>query len=133
MKKFNNFMNSASYWKVFVMAFIGSGLVVFVTFNNLIYDPKLTTIILIKMSAAMGVIIGGMITLTTHMGRNSIKFWDACRIFEDDIEKATTKKELDGLYKKDFKELRSLAGGTIHYNELHRLYAILKTKHKFVN
>lgn len=135
MKKFNDFMESARLWKVF-LAFVPIMsifiyLIVTILSLTMCLDP-LVGLNTIKFSVALGLVFSLLLTLMTYSGRKSQEFWDKARFVEEMIENSNTKASLDILFDVDFQKLRELSQGTPHNSEVHRLYAIIKTKYKYV-
>ncbi len=130
MKRINNFINKGPLWQVFlVFAFL-----TFCIFFAMEYflTEVIAISVVIKISLIVGVIFGLMFTFLTQIGRNSIKFWDAAKILDENVEKANSKEQIEDLYRNDFMKLKKLAGGEPHFSELKRLHAIISTKYKLV-
>ena len=136
MKKINNFIDGAPLWWIYIFGVIFIGGFTFCLFEILpsanSINP-LTTMTNIKIGLILGLIFGLMITLMTSMMRKSTKFWDLSKILEDKIDLAETKKSLDDIYNNDFQILKELGQGRPHYDEIRRLYTIMKTKYKYVS
>jgi hypothetical protein len=136
MKKINNFFDKAPLWEIYIFGVIFIGGFTFCLFEILpsanSINP-LTTMTNIKIGLILGLIFGLMITLMTSMMRKSTKFWDLSKILEDKIDLAETKKSLDDIYNNDFQILKELGQGRPHYDEIRRLYTIMKTKYKYVS
>jgi hypothetical protein len=136
MKKINNFIDNAPLWCIYIFGVIFIGGFTFCLFEILpsanSINP-LTTTTNIRIGLILGLILGLMITLITSMMRKSTKFWDLSKILEDKIDLAETKKSLDDIYNNDFQILKELGQGRPHYDEIRRLYTIMKTKYKYVS
>jgi hypothetical protein len=136
MKKINNFIDNAPLWWIYIFGVIFIGGFTFCLFEILpsanSINP-LTTTTNIRIGLILGLILGLMITLMTSMMRKSTKFWDLSKILEDKIDLAETKKSLDDIYNNDFQILKELGQGRPHYDEIRRLYTIMKTKYKYVS
>ena len=136
MKKINDFIDSARLWKVYLVFVLIMSIFIYLILTILswviVIDPNLTTLIMVKLSLGLGFVFSMLITLMTYSGRKSKEFWDKAIFVEEMIENSNTKTSLDILFDVDFQKLRELSQGTPHYNELHRLYAIIKTKYKYI-
>jgi hypothetical protein len=136
MKKINNFFDRAPLWQIYIFGVVFTGGFTFCLFKFIPSADSinpLTTIIYIKIGLILGLIFGLMITLMTSMMRKSTKFWDLSKILEDKIDLSETKKSLDDIYNNDFQILKELGQGRPHYDEIRRLYTIMKTKYKYVS
>jgi hypothetical protein len=136
MKKINNFIDNAPLWWIYIFGVIFIGGFTFCLFEILPSSNSinpLTTTTNIRIGLILGLILGLMITLMTSMMRKSTKFWDLSKILEDKIDLAETKKSLDDIYNNDFQILKELGQGRPHYDEIRRLYTIMKTKYKYVS
>ena len=135
MKKINNFFDKAPLWEIYIFGVVFTGGFTFCLFEFLPTSNSinpLTTIINIRISLILGLIFGLMITLMVSMMRKSTKFWDLAKILEDKIDLSETKESLDDIYNNDFQILKESGQGHPHYNEIKRLYTIMKTKYKYV-
>jgi hypothetical protein len=136
MKKINNFFDKAPLWEIYIFGVVFIGGFTFCLFELI---PKsnsinpLTTVINIRIGLMLGLIFGLMITSMVSMMRKSTKFWDLSKIIEDKIDLSETKESLDEIFNNDFQTLKELGQGRPHYNELSRLYTIMKTKYKYVS
>ena len=65
-----------------------------------------------------------------NIDENSRK--ELAKIIEDKIDLSETKESLDDIYNNDFQILKESGQGHPHYNEIRRLYTIMKTKYKYV-
>lgn len=138
MKALNNFLNKAHLFKIYLLGVAFTGTFIFILFQ--FAGPALSEqgkLLLasnnnIKFSLILGLILGLMFMLMISMSRKSSKYWEYAEVVEKLIEDATTKQELKNIYANEFKELRHLAQGSLHYQESKRIYAILETKHKYI-
>ena len=124
-------MDNAPYWQVFLASSI-FGMLMMLGMMKGVGMELPNPIIKLKIVTAMGGFIGLFITLTTSMARSSKKFWQMAKDFEKKLDEATTKQELEDLFNTDFKAVKIQSSGTPHWNEIHRLDAIIQTKYKFV-
>jgi len=133
MKRLENFLDTASTWKVFIFGWVFSGVLAFLLFQFLPDGTELErdAFINFKIGATMGIILGLVFALLNSMAKKSQKFWDYSKEVKSLIDKAETKEELSSIYKNEFNTLRNLSMGNPHSMELTRLFAILQTKHKY--
>jgi len=135
MKKLNKFLDEASMWKVYIFGFIIMSIMCFIVWHfmgYLIHDELLTVLINLKISVSLGAVFGLMFMLMISMGRKSKQFWDKSKILEDKINEAKTKGDLQKIFDNEFKELKGMSMGGPHHTELSKLYAIINTKHKYI-
>ena len=133
MKGFNKFIDTAPYWKVYLVSAFLVAVLTYILFSCVVLGEKpFTHYVVVKISIAFGLFVGLFICLTASLMRKSSKFWEATSAFEQKIEEAKTQKELEDLYRTEFKELAKSSDGSIFTTELKRLDAILRTKHKYV-
>jgi type VI protein secretion system component VasK len=134
MSKINNYFAKAALWNVYfvsstVLSLIFYGFVMLMAGDQVIpHRPHWQ----ISVALTVGYMIGLMLVMMVWMMRASDKFWQAAKALEGKIKEANTKEDLKALYNGDFQALRKMAGGTPHYSELNRLYAILDTKHSLI-
>jgi hypothetical protein len=137
MKKFNNFLDKAPLWQIYIFGWLFTGAFTASIFYGLqfIDSPNskmlLSGINCIKMGAITGIIFGLMFMLMFSMMRKSTKFWDYSKVVESLIDNAETKDELGSIWKGEFQSLRELAQGGPHLSELTRQYTIMQTKYKY--
>lgn len=130
--KFNKFLSSLvdKLWKAFITYTLVCSIVACLLIILIIPNIPLQRVVL--GSLALGSLMGIMATVMLSQLRNSMKFW---KLFEDvdaRVENATTTEELEAIYGREFKTLRKLQMGHPHSSELNRLYAVMKTKVKFL-
>jgi hypothetical protein len=136
MKKINNFFDKAPLWEIYIFGVVFTGGFTFCLFELIPSADSinpLTTVTNIRIGLMLGLIFGLMITLMVSMMRKSTKFWDLAETLEDKIDLSETKESLDDLFNNDFQKLKELGQGHPHYNEIRRLYTIMKTKYKYVS
>ncbi len=139
MKKLNNFLDNAPMWKVYIFSYLVTTLFMFLIFSC--FNPLMTTegqniftmTVILKVSALTGILFGLMLALMISMMRSSNRFWNYSEEVAKLINEAETKDALKGIYKNEFNKLREMMGGRPHLEEVKRLYAILETKHKYIN
>jgi hypothetical protein len=136
MKRLNHFLDTAHSFKVFLFGWALSGGVVFILFAS--FSTVESSITIIK-SAEIGILgacpFAWMFSFLTMELRRSKKFWEYFSVVDELIDKAETKYDLDMIFDNEFKTLKTLArGGSsgIQYQEIIKLYNIMKTKYKYV-
>lgn len=134
MKKYNSFIDEAPYWKVFVVGFVFSFLLVFAFYHiligmaNLEGTPFANNYVTAKIGCAMGLVMGLMFMLTVGMMRRSARFWKFAQAFEIKIKTTDTLEDVKTLYGDEFDQLKNFAEGSIHYQEVKRLQSMLSIK-----
>lgn len=109
MKSLNNFLEKAHLFKVYVFFYFLS--VVFTALIFYLLDMTVETKIFretlsyFKLGAAMGIIFSLMFTLMVSMQRKSIEFWDYAKFLEKEIEKASTKEQLQHIWHNEYVQL----------------------------
>jgi hypothetical protein len=132
MKAFNTFFDKTALWKVFIFGWLFTGGFSFLLFELFsMPEANFNTITNLKIGSTMGIPFGLMVTLMISMSRKSQKFWDYAKEVEDLIDKTETKEKLQSIADNEFQTIVNLQMGHPHGTELHRLWAILKTKYKY--
>lgn len=132
-KTINIFLEEAPMWQVFFAMFIIFFILGFTLLS--VIESLTTTIDLwmnLKISLSLGILMGGAVTSLTWIARKSSVFWDMSKKLECKIDDAEDKESLSKLFEKDFNELKCMAFGKPHYEELRKLHTIMKTKYKYV-
>lgn len=130
-------MDNARLWKVYFVFVLVVAVVTFIMFKafgsvDVGIQSVFTTLVVAKISVAMGFLLSLLITLMVYSARKSRKFWDKAEIVEKLIDSCNTKSEMQSMYSADFADLRTLAMGQPHSSELYRLDAIIRTKYKYI-
>lgn len=131
MKRFNNFMDKAPYWQVWVFIFA----IMFVSIYGFLYfigsDDKAFRDIIAKLSTALSLLGSLLYLLMLTQMRKSQKFWERLEVVKVQVENAETKDAIiDCANLVD--ELRKMALGYPHYSEVNRLITILNIKSKYI-
>lgn len=136
MKKLNYFFDKANLLLVYLVM----SAVVFIMAVGTFYflgeyvgsSLGKNVIILLKVSGAMGAIMGIPTTCMVYLSRKSAEFWAESKVVGEKIDKAETDLELSKIWDTDLKALSRKASGTPHYYEVRRLKTIIETKAKYV-
>lgn len=131
MKAINNFFDKASYWKVYLVAFLLLGSITFGMFQFLTTET-FKPIVNLKISVAMGIIMGFAFTLMVSLSRKAGVFFEACDILQEKIKLAKTKSELKKLFRNDFMEVRKKAMHHNMYARLRELKVMMDTKYEYL-
>ena len=129
------FLDEAPLWLVFIamsFAFTIICLLTVVSINLILSSEQLLDFVLFKLSVFSSTLVGMFATLFTSIVRESQVFWEEAAILECKIDDADDKDSLLQIYTDDFEHLKHLSCGSLHNEELKRLYTIIKTKYKFV-
>ena len=89
----------------------------------------------LKMSSLMGLPFTAIALLMVSMSKSNTKFWDRAEEVSKRIDAAETSKELHKIVEDEFIEggtLKGLAGGGPHFQKMKEMYAVIKTKIKYV-
>lgn len=134
MKRISKFLEEAPLWQVFIFGWLFTGMFTFLLFQ---FFPDGTVIsrnwfVNLKIGFFMGIPFGLMLMLMASMDRKSNKFWNYADEVEALIEDAKTKESLQSIFDNEFKTLQNLQQGHSHGSKLKELYAILKTKYKYI-
>ncbi len=135
MKKITNFINTASFWKIFIAGFILTTTFVFLLSQLLDYlvGCKLMSFSqVMRFSIFLGIIFGLMIALINTELRESDNFWAAASTLELKVKNTEDRNILNTLYDVDYIELIELARCVPHYSEVKRIRAIIETKLLYV-
>lgn len=133
MKTINTFFDKAPLWQIYIFGWLFSGGFTFLLFQFFPDGTELVrnTIVNLKIGGLMGLIFGLMFILMISISRKSTKFWDYAKEVEALIDGAETQEKLQSIADNEFQTLVNLQQGHPHGTELHRLWAILKTKYKY--
>lgn len=135
MKSLNNFLEKAHLFKVYVFFYFLS--VVFTALIFYLLDMTVETKIFretlsyFKLGAAMGIIFSLMFTLMVSMQRKSIEFWDYAKFLEKEIEKASTKEQLQHIWHNEYVQLVTKCQGGPQIGEVKRIRSIIETRYKY--
>jgi hypothetical protein len=130
MKKISEFLEYGPMWKIFILGWFVTGLVVFFISLTFFGDDSLDKILIV--STVFGILFGAMFSGMISMARASDKFWEKSKLIEKLIDDTNTKDGLESIYQNDFKVLQKLSMGKPHNYELNRIFTIIKTKYKYV-
>lgn len=133
-KTINIFLEEAPMWQVFVATFCLFFILGFTTLSlfEILTSSGLNFLMNIKISISIAILMGGATSSLTMIARKSSVFWDLSKRLECKIDEAEDKETLNTLFETDFEDLKTKAFGKPHYEELRKLYAIMKTKFKYV-
>lgn len=133
MKTINTFLEKAPLWQIYIFGWLFTGGFTFLLFQFFPDGTELVRnlIVNLKIGGLMGLIFGLMVALMVSMSRKSTKFWDYAKEVEALIDGAETQEKLQSIADNEFQTLVNLQMGHPHGTELHRLWAILKTKYKY--
>lgn len=137
MNKLNNFLETASSFKLYFFGWLTATSVITLMFY-IITNVFLTSSFLSFESCLLtGSVLGLVYALVIMFGilkmRKSDEFWKYAKVVEELIENAKTQYELEVIVDNEFHLLASKSTGELQFSELRRLYAIMKTKYKFVD
>jgi len=127
MKKLDNFLETAAYWKLFIvfeiicliLIKIPCQLVLPDVFNSYVINSCATLFSLFLMASI-------------YFARAANSLHRACNEFEEKVHAATTKEELEALLKNDFSNLIKKAFTSHQRYRLKELYTIIKTKYQYI-
>ena len=143
LKELNNKIDSAitkaSFLKIYLVTFPILSVLIFLMLTILFHflltpedNKKIDFLVQIKISVILSAILSTMITLVLQMAKMSEKFWENAKELSKMVDGAESKVELDDIYKNKFQQTNKLSSGRPHYIEMERIYAIMKTKYKYV-
>lgn len=131
MKKLNNWLNTASALKLFIITSIIFAIVIF--FILKILDSNNVPITRLSIgSTVMGMLFGVLISGTIDQLRKSDKFWRYAEVVEKLIDEAESKTDLQLIFEREYEKLKKMSGGGAHSFELKRLHTIMQTKYKYI-
>lgn len=126
MKKLDNFLETAAYWKLFILFEIVCLIMVKICYQFILPEVG-------------WYIIGGAATLLSlfllaaiYFARVANYLYKYCNEFEEKVHSATTREELEELLKNDFTKLVKLSFTRRQSYRLKELYTILKTKYQYL-
>lgn len=129
MKKFNDFMQNAHFGKVM--------LAVFIFVLAISYSMFLTTNMKLEggfayFPMAFSVIMSAWASGILWFSRKSDEFYDKIKVLKQRIEETETRKEIEGLLRNDYENLRKEASHYDHTIALKEIASIAKVKLKYV-
>jgi glucan phosphoethanolaminetransferase (alkaline phosphatase superfamily) len=137
MNKLNNFLETASSFKLYLFGWLTATSVItlmfyiitkiFLTSSFLSFELCLLT------GSVLGLVYALVIMFAILKMRKSDEFWKYAKVVEELIENAKTQYELEVIVDNEFHLLVGKSTGELQFSELRRLYAIMKTKYKFVD
>ena len=137
MNKLNNFLETTSSFKLYFFGWLTATSVitlmfyiitnVFLTSSFLSFESCLLT------GSVLGLVYALVIMFAILKMRKSDEFWKYAKVVEELIENAKTQYELEVIVDNEFHLLAGKSTGELQFSELRRLYAIMKTKYKFVD
>ena len=137
--KIDGAINKASFLKIYLISFLILSVFIFlmiaILFPFLLTpedNKKIDFLVQIKISVILSAILSTLITLVLQMVKMSDKFWENAKELSKMVDDAESKVELDDIYKNKFQQTNKLSSGHPHYVEMERIYAIMKTKYKYV-
>lgn len=137
--KIDDAINKASFLKIYLISFLILSVFIFLMFAILFPflltpedNKKIDFLVQIKISVILSAILSTLITLVLQMVKMSDKFWENAKELSKMVDDAESKVELDDIYKNKFQQTNKLSSGSPHYIEMRRIYAIMKTKYKYV-
>jgi len=126
MKKLNIILETAAYWKLFIIFEILCLIMVKICYRFILPEVG-------------WYIIGGAATLLSlfllaaiYFARVANYLYKYCNEFEEKVHSATTREELEELLKNDFTELVKLSFTRRQSYRLKELYTIIKTKYQYL-
>ena len=137
MKKLNSFLEKAHLFKIYLFGWFTTMLIItflfyFIT-NVFFASLKLSFEASLIIGSVLGLVYGLVIMFAIAKMRKSDDFWDYAKMVEELIENAKTQYELEVIVDNEFHLLVGKSKGELQFSELRRLYAIMKTKYKYVD
>lgn len=136
INKLNNFFEKTHLFKVWLIVYLILILFISSLCYTLHYFLQEFTFInkynYLKFGILIGMIFSWIIILAISITRKSIIFWNYAKYFEELVNKATTKEELEKIWCNEYNELINKCQGGNQLGEVKKLIAIIKTKYKFV-
>jgi glucan phosphoethanolaminetransferase (alkaline phosphatase superfamily) len=137
MNKLNNFLETASAFKLYFFGWLTATSVVTLMFyiitNVFLTNSFLSFESCLLTGSVLGLVYALVIMFAILKMRKSDDFWKYAKVVEELIENAKTQYELEVIVDNEFHLLVGKSTGKLQFSELRRLYAIMKTKYKFVD
>jgi hypothetical protein len=132
MKTLNFFFKCAPIWQIFIFWFVLFFLLVSGVFL-IFFNFKHMDTPLYRVSFVVSSIFSTLASLILYTDRISKKFWNLSKKIRERIESANTKKDIEDIVNGDFDTLKQISLGQPHFQEIHILNAIMKTKYGLLN
>lgn len=126
MKKLDNFLETAAYWKLFIIFEILCLIMVKICYQFIL--PEVGWYIISGVATLLSLFLLAAIYFAS-VAKYLHKY---CNEFEEKVHSATTREELEELLKNDFTELVKLSFTSHQSYRLKELYTILKTKYQYL-
>lgn len=137
MNKLNNFLETASSFKLYFFGWLTATSVITLMFyiitNVFLTSSFLSFKLCLLTGSVLGLVYALVIMFAILKMRKSDEFWKYAKVVEELIENAKTQYELEVIVDNEFHLLAGKSTGELQFSELRRLYAIMKTKYKFVD
>jgi len=123
MKLLNTFLYKAPIWQVYI-----SGSLFILGIYSFEGDSHS-----IEEGSIVGLFFGLLVYSIVSKIRRSHIFWDYAKEVEAKVRKAETKEEIQSILENEFQNLRRKREDVPHVIKLQEIYALIKTKSKYLN
>lgn len=134
MKKISDFLGKAHLFKVWIFLYFFCVIFVcsmFYGLDLLVVEGTKRYSYYLKLGSILSVIFSMMGVLMISMQRKAIVFWEYAEFLEKEIDKATTKEQLEHIWYNEFNQLIEKCQGGPQVGEVKRIRSIIKTRHKY--
>ena len=137
MKKFAEYIfEKAPYLVVFFIGWLVSTIFGFVIWTCFSYidNDNLSLLKIFHLNLFLGFVTGGiMFSLYVSMFRKELLFSKYFKEVETLVENAKTKEELLLISENEFSKLKELSRSYYHYLKVKEIFAVMKTKYKYLD
>ena len=86
----------------------------------------------LKLGSILSIVFSLMGVLMIYVQRKAVVFWEYAEFLEKEIDKATTKEQLEHIWYNEFNQLIEKCQGGPQIGEVKRIRSIIKTRYKYL-
>ena len=134
MKKINDFLGKAHLFKVWISLYFFCVIFVcsiFYGLDLLVGEGTKRYSYYLKLVSIPSIVFSLMGVLMISMQRKATIFWEYAEFLEKEIDKATTKEQLEHIWYNEFNQLIEKCQGGPQIGEVKRIRSIIKTRYKY--
>ena len=135
MKKIDDFLAKAHLFKVWIFLYFFCVILVCFMFYGLDFLVKegiKRHSYYLKLGSILSIVFSLMGVLMISMQRKAVVFWEYAEFLEKEIDKATTKEQLEHIWYNEFNQLIEKCQGGPQIGEVKRIRSIIKTRYKYL-
>ena len=133
MKKINDFLAKAHLFKVWIFLYFFCVIFVYFMFYglDLLIEETKTYSYYLRLECTISAVFSLAAVLMVSIQRKTIIFWEYAEFLEKEIDKATTKKQLEHILYNEFNQLVKKCQGGPQIEEVRRIRSVIETRIKY--